>query len=186
MVARLMTRTAKPTAEIVRAAEALDEELVRLETTSRSVRRIRLDTDKALARAAAELKETLALPERLAERLQALGQAMVRLQERQQEALAPLAKFAVELQERMKAYEGHMQRFAVLGQAAGELNATLAGGPADMAALVSVDARLQEIADAARTLFESARDDAFPEIAREADVLKQRMSALRKRLPRPT
>jgi chromosome segregation ATPase len=185
MVVRLMTRTAKPMAEIVRAAEALDEELVRLETTSRSVRRIRLDTDKALARAAAELKETLALPERLAQRLQALGAAMARLQERQQEALAPLAMFAVQLQERMKAYEGHMHRFAVLGQAAGELNATLAGGPTDMAALVSVDARLQEIADAARTLFEGARDDGFPEIAREADVLKQRMSALRKRLPRP-
>jgi uncharacterized protein YPO0396 len=150
------------------------------------VRRIRLDTDKTLARAAAELNETLALPEGMARRLQALGEAMARLQERQQEALAPLATFAVQLQERMKAYEGHMQRFAALGQAAGELNATLAGDPGDRpAALVSVDARLQEIVEAARTLFEGARDDDFPEIAREADVLKQRMSALRKRLPRP-
>lgn len=180
-----MTRTAKPIAEIVRAAEALEAELVRLETTSRSVRRSRLDTEKALARAAAELNETLALPEGLTLRLRELGEAMARLQERQQEALAPLATFAVQLQERMKAYEGHMQRFAVLGQAAGELNATLASGPGDRPALASVDARLQEIVEAARTLFEGARDDEFPDIAREADVLKQRMSALRKRLPRP-
>ena len=180
-----MTRTAKATAEIVSAAAALEDELVRLETTSRSVRRIRLDSDRTLARAAAELNETLALPERMAQRLQALGEAMARLQERQQEALAPLTTFAVQLQERMKAYEGHMQRFAVLGQAAGELNAALGGGPGDMPDLPSIDARLQEIVEAARTLFEGARDDGFPEIAREADVLKQRMTALRKRLPRP-
>jgi chromosome segregation ATPase len=97
-----MTKIAKPVAEIVRAAEALEDEMVRLETTSRSVRRIRLDADKNLARAAAELNDTLALPERLAQRLSALGEAMARMQERQQEALAPLAAFAVQLQARTR------------------------------------------------------------------------------------
>jgi len=41
---------------------------------------------------------------------------------------------------------------------------------------------LQDLADGARALFEAARDDDFPEIAREADVLKQRMASLRNRL----
>jgi hypothetical protein len=50
------------------------------------------------------------------------------------------------------------------------------------AGLAETDRRLQEIADAARALFEAARDDDFPEIAEQADVLKQRMTALRKRL----
>jgi hypothetical protein len=119
-----MTKSAKPAPEIVRAAEALEEEMARLET--------------------------------------------------------------IRLQERMKAYETHMQSFAVLGQAAGALNATLAAEPGDRAALSSAEARLQELAAAALTLFEAARADDFPEIAREADALKQRMLALRKRLARPS
>jgi hypothetical protein len=79
-----------------------------------------------------------------------------------------------------------MQSFALLGQRAGELNTALAAGLEDRGLLPSVEARMQDIAEAARTLFEAARADDFPEIAREADVLKQRMLALRKRLTRPT
>ena len=180
-----MSRSDKPVPEMVRAAEALEEEIVRLEAISRSARKIRLNSDKNIARAAAELNEALTLPERLAERLRALATAMGNMQERQQAALEPLAAFAVEIQQRMQRLEGHMNSFATLGKAAGEVNAQLAGGQADRAAVALAEARLQEISDAARALFEAARDDDFPEVAREADVLKQRMAALRRRLGQP-
>src|SRR5262245_64655442 len=95
-----MAKGQKPEAELVRAAQALEEEIARMEAISRSARKIRLSSDKNIARAAAELKETLALPERLAERLQAVAAALARMQGRQQAAIEPLSAFAVEIQKR--------------------------------------------------------------------------------------
>ena len=177
-----MGKDKKAPSEMVLAAEALEEELARTEAMSRAVRRIRLDGEKNLDRAAEELAQVLALPERLGERLKALSTAMVHLQNRQQEALEPLANFAALLQQRRNLFVKHMQAYTELGTAAGELNSTFANGGTNTAALAEADRRLQEISDRARALFEAARDDEFPEIAREADVLKQRMGALRKRL----
>jgi chromosome segregation ATPase len=177
-----MGKEKKPPSELVLAAEALEEELARTETLSRSVRRIRLDGEKALDRATEELAQLSALPERLGERLKALSTAITHLQERQQQALEPLATFAAHLQQRRDSFVTHMQAFAELGTAAGQLNAALTNGAMNGASLAEAERRLQEIADRARTLFEAARDDDFPEIARETDVLKQRMGALRKRL----
>ena len=167
---------------MVLAAQALEEELARTEAMSQAVRRIHLDRDKNLDRAAEELGQVLALPERLGERLKALSAAMTELQERQRLALEPLATFAVHLQQRRDLFATHMGAFADLGKAAGELSAALTGGGTNDAALGEANRRLQELVDRARTLFEAARGDDFPEIAREADVLKQRMAALRKRL----
>jgi ABC-type transporter Mla subunit MlaD len=172
----------KPRPEIVLAAEALEEELARTEAMSQSLRRIRLDGEKNLDRAADELGQVLALPERIGERLRSLSTAMAHLQARQQAALEPLATFATYVQQRRDLFAIHMQTFAQLGHAAGELSAALGSGGTNAASLGEADRRLQEIVDRARALFEAARDDDFPSIAREADVLKQRMAALRKRL----
>jgi hypothetical protein len=175
-----MAKIDKNASEIVQAAEALEETVAGLEAISRSARKIRLSSGKNLVRAAAELNETLAMPERMAERLQAVAAALARMQERQQAALDPLSAFAVEVQQRTALLGKHMQSFEALGTAAGEVNALLAAG--DRATLPQAETRLQEISEAARAVFEAARADDFPEIAREADVLKQRMAALRKRL----
>jgi chromosome segregation ATPase len=178
-----MAKEKKPPSELVLAAEALEEALSRAEAMSRSVRRIRLDGEKNLDRAADELAQVLALPDSLGEQLKALSTAMAHLRDRQALALEPLATFAAHLQQRRELLAKHMQAFAELGSAASELSASLASAPTNGASLAEADRRLQEIADRARSLFEAARDDEFPEIAREADVLKQRMAALRKRLP---
>jgi chromosome segregation ATPase len=177
-----MAKADREAPEIVRAAAALEEELAGLEAISRSARKIRLHSDKNIARAAAELGQTLSLPERLAERLQALAAAMARMQERQQAAIEPLAAFAAEVQRRTELLGGHMQRFEALGKTAAALNDEMAASAKDRAARGRAEARLKEISEAARALFEAARADDFPEIAREADVLKQRMAALGKRL----
>jgi DNA repair exonuclease SbcCD ATPase subunit len=177
-----MAKAEKNASEIVRAAQTLEDEIVLLETISKSARKIRLNSGKNIARAAAELNETLALPERLAQRLQEVAAALTSMQQRQQAALEPLTAFAVEIQRRTQRLGEHMQSFDALGKAAGEINGQLAASQGDRAVVARAEARLQEISDAARTLFEAARGDDFPEIAREADVLKQRMAALRKRL----
>jgi hypothetical protein len=177
-----MAKEKQPASEIVGAAEALEDEIARLETLSKSARKIRLTSGKNLSRAAAELNETLALPERLAQRLQDVAQALARMQERQQAAIEPLTTFAVEVQRRTQLLGEQMQRFDALGKAAGEINAELAASQGDRAAVARAQARLLEISDAARALFEAARAADFPEIAREADVFKQRMAALHARL----
>ena len=177
-----MAKADKHVSEIVRAAEALEEEIVRLETISKSARKIRLTSGKNIARAAAELNETLALPERLAQRLQEVAAAMTHMQERQHAALEPLTAFAVEIQQRTQRLGEHMQSFDALGKAAGEVNEQLAASQGDRAVLARAEARLREISEQARAVFEAARADDFPEVSREADVLKQRMAALGKRL----
>lgn len=181
-----MAKVDEPMSEIVQAAAELESEIVRLETISKSTRKIRLSSGKNLARAAAELNETLALPEQLSGRLQAVAAALARMQERQQAALEPLSAFAVEVQKRTALLTQHIQSFDALGTAASEVNALLAARPQDRSAVSRAEVRLREISEAARAVFEAARADDFPEIAREADVLKQRMSALGKRLGSPT
>ena len=178
-----MAKDKQAPSDLVVAAEALDEELARAEVMSRAVRRIRLDSDKNIQRAAEQLGQVLALPERLGGRLNALSVAMARLQERQQAALEPLATFATELHHRRQLLGKHMQSFAELGAAAGQLGAALAEAAGDGAALAEVDRRLEGLVEGARTLSATAQNDGFPEIAREADVLKQRLAAVRRRLP---
>src|SRR5262249_30372261 len=97
-----MAKGEKDVPELVRAAEALEGELVRLETLSRSVRKIHLDSEKSISRAAKELNEALTLPDRLAAGLRGLAAAMERMQARQQAALEPLAARATDIQQRIQ------------------------------------------------------------------------------------
>src|SRR5262245_20201165 len=113
-------------AEIVAAAQDLEDELAQLEAISQSVRKIPLNSEKTLARATAELKEVLSLPERFQERLQAMIAALNHMQERQQAALDPLATVTAQIQERTALMHTHMERYASLGQATGEVTALLA------------------------------------------------------------
>jgi chromosome segregation ATPase len=169
--------------DLARAAETLERELAALEALSKAVRKIRLNSEKNIARASKELSETLAFPERLAQGLQQLAAAMARMQERQQAALEPLAAFATEIQARMQRLAEHMQAYAALGKAAGDVTALLQSERAANGALsAEVDAQLSKISEGARVLFDAAHADDFPEVSREADSLKQRVSALRKRL----
>jgi chromosome segregation ATPase len=177
-----MAKPAKAVPEIVQAAETLEGELVRLETLARAAQKHRLDSEKNITRAAKELSEALALPERMAAGLRSLGLAMQQMEARQQAALEPLALFANEIQARMQKLAEHMQSFAALGQAAAEATALLQAGGERTALLEGAKAQLNRIADDARALFEAARADDFPEVAREADTLKQRLLALTRKL----
>jgi len=173
----------KALSPLLQAATLLETELLRLESISRSARKIPLTTEKNIVRAAKELQDALALPERLAEGLQALASAMATLQARQQAALEPLSAFATDIQRRHQRLSEHMQAYSALGSAAAEVTALLQdnqGGHATV--LGDVDAQLGKIGSAARALCDAARADDFPELAREADAMTQRSAALRRRL----
>jgi len=173
----------KEPSALVRAARSLETELSQLESISRTARKIPLTSEKNIARAAKELQEALTLPDRLAAGLAALASAMATMQARQQAALEPLAAFANEIQARHQRLKEHMQAYAALGSAAAEVTARIQTGEGERAAVLSdVEAQLARIADSAKALFEAAHADDFPELAREADALKQRASSLRRRL----
>lgn len=178
-----MSKAEKELPELVRVADALEHELAKLEALSRSVRKIRLNSEKTIARAATELKQTLELQDGLAQGLAALAGAMSRMQARQGAALEPLAAFATEIQERMQKLEQHMQAFAALGARASEVTALLQSNDGERNAIIDrVDESLAELCERARVQSEAARIDDFPDVAREADALKQRVAALRRRL----
>jgi hypothetical protein len=105
------------------------------------------------------------------------------MQARQQAALEPLAMFANEIQTRMQKLGEHMQAYATLGAAAGEVTNLIQSSNGDHGAVLNdVSTLLDKISEGARTLFDLARADDFPDVVREADSLKQRVAALRKRL----
>ena len=173
----------KEPSALVRAASALEAELLELESISRAARKVPLTSEKSIARATKELTEALTLPDRLAAGLQALASAMASMQARQQAALEPLAAFASEIQQRHQRLLEHMQAYAALGTAAAEVTARIQAGDGERGAVLSdVDAQLGRIAENARALFDVTQAEDFPELAREADALKQRASALRRRL----
>jgi hypothetical protein len=177
-----MASKARDAPELVRAAETLETELANLEALSGAVQRIRLDSEKNIARAARELAEALELPERLARGLTALGEAMRHMQARQSAALEPLAGRASDIQERKRRLDEHMEKFAALGQMAGDASKLLQSGATDQLVVGDVRAKLAMLGDDAKALFESARADDFPDVAREADALAKRVTALVRRL----
>ncbi len=178
-----MAKPDKNVPELVRAAEVLEHEIASLEALSKATRKIPLNSERNITRAAKELTETTQFQERLAVGLQALAGAMAQLQARQQAALEPLAAFATETQARMQRLSEHMQAFGVLGNAAGDVTALLQAGGAERSEVVAaVGEQLTAIESGARTLLDVARQDDFPDVVREADSLKQRVAALRKKL----
>jgi hypothetical protein len=172
----------KDPSPLVRAASSLETELLELESISRGARKIPLTSEKNIARAARELQEALTLPDRLAAGLSALASAMATMQARQQAALEPLATFASEIQQRHKRLAEHMLAFAALGTAAAEVTARIQGEGERAAILSDVDTQLAKISADARALYDVAHAEDFPELAREADALKQRAASLRRRL----
>jgi hypothetical protein len=177
-----MAQGEKQAPELVRLAETLEEDLERLETLSKSALKTRLDTEKNITRAAKELGEALEVPERLAQGLVALGTLLKRMQVRQQGALAPLAERANEIQERQVKLDEHVQAFAELGRATAEAAAALHAERPAAVVLETLKTELAKIAENARRLFEAARSDDFPDVAREADALAKRVTHLRRRL----
>ena len=181
-----MPKPEKIVPELVRAAEALEREITSLEAQSRATRKIPLNSERNITRAAKELAEAAQFQERLAAGLQALASAMAELQARQQAALEPLAAFANETQARMELLSEHMRAFGLLGAAAGEVTAMIQTGGDRAEVVTAVDAQLTAIENGARALLDAARGDDYPDVVREADSLRQRVAALRKKLdPRP-
>jgi hypothetical protein len=180
-----MSKPTQRPSDLVQAAEAVENEVRRLEELSLAARRIKLNTDKSIVRAARELQQTMEQQERLAEQLRAFGAVLQGMQVRQQAALEPLNHRGVEIEERMKRLYEHMQRFGAIGVKASEvakLLQELPGAAPVAAVLIEVDERLMALVNESKELAETTSAEDFTEITREADALRQRLHAMRGRL----
>jgi hypothetical protein len=186
-----MAKSVDQASELTQCAQVVERELRRLEDLSRSARNIKLSSEKNLARAARGLEQALEQQEQLAKELRSLGQAMLGMQARQEAAMLPLQARALELQSRMVRHSEYVQQCGALGSKAQEvleaLVAISSSGPdvqyaQGAALLVDADERVRVLVDEIRAMTEAANVDEFPEIAREAHSLEQRLQAARDRL----
>jgi hypothetical protein len=192
-----MVRKQDDAPEIIQAAEAIERDLQRLEELSRSIRKMRLNSEKSIARAGRTLQEALQQQEQLAAGLRVLGEAMVHMQERQQTAIAALASRAVEIQEQASKVTAHMEMFAALGTKAAEATQLLqmlpppygTGEPGENGAavdppaqLIKIETLLGALAEEAKALATSADLADLSEISREANSLRQRLDSARARI----
>jgi hypothetical protein len=176
-----VAKNGKDVPELVRAAEELENELARLEALSEVAQRTRLDSEKNIAKATKELGQAFEMPNRLAARLGDLATAMQHMHARQKAALDPLAARSDAILERKRMLDEHMRAFAMLGKAT-EDAVDLSKSEQERSVLVEeLKTKLLTISEDARKLFEAARDDDFPEVARESDALSKRAAALRRR-----
>lgn len=189
-----MPKTNEPS-ELVDAAVAIDDNMHKLEEFSATSSRIELNTEKNIARAAQQLEKALQQQQHLAVGLRDLGEAVLRMQGRQQAALDTLSARAVEIQTRMTRLSEHMQRFGELGLQAAEVAKMLSELPSmqpgpdapkpatsETTVLIEVDERFTALVAGAKALAQLAQDENFVELARQADVLKQQIQAMRGRL----
>jgi hypothetical protein len=186
-----MTKAGDASSDLVRAAVAIEAHLARLEELSSAACKVKLHTEKSIARAAQALSAALEVPAQLADDLKSFGEAMLKTQDRQQSALDPLAARAVEIRERSQKLVAHMQSFAALGVQANTATTLLQAGNVEANGaqpqvgddvFVEVDRLLSAIVEQSRALSDAAKQDDMPEVARDADALKQRIQSIRGRL----
>ena len=164
----------------------------RFESLSQATRRVKLNTEKNISRAARDLQQAVEQRERLAAQLQRFGEAMLHMQARQESAVSKLAEQALEVQRRLASLSEHMDRFRALGAKASEIGQGLRdlgansishlNGTTPSLEPLDIEAQFRQLLDEAKALLESARAQDFTDVASETYALQQRLHALRPRL----
>src|SRR5256885_9629226 len=91
--------------DLVAAAQRLDGDLARFEEASESLERLRLNSEKALQKAAGHLSAIVEVQGRMSESMQALMVALNAARERQETQSAAAQRHAKALQERTAVFQ---------------------------------------------------------------------------------
>jgi chromosome segregation ATPase len=178
---------------LVAAAMALDDELRAFDDIAKQAKEQRMNSQKTLSRTAAVLNESVEARERIEAGVRRLVTEIGGAQERQQRSVQALVDVAAELERRSKAREELLTRFAGLGTSAAQVNALAAelamkkaatkdGGATEnevLDLLREIQAQMTAVASEADALTEAAEKDGWPEIARQADAVRQQVNAVK-------
>ena len=181
-----------PLSPLVRAAAAVDQELHEYDELARGAQRLVLDNEKALARGARALQDATGRQPRIQESLRALVGEIEGARIQQQKNLDILVEVARTLEARATQYGQLMDRFAALGESAqvvNQLTTTLSGrrteGAPDgelLVGLQQLETQMSTVVDAADGLAHDAERDGWPEIARQADTVRQQVRSAKNKL----
>jgi chromosome segregation ATPase len=173
---------------LVTAAAALDAELRRHEELSGDARKIPLNSEKNLQRAARAISQAAESQERVSRCVQALVDAVGQARDKQQSNADALYQRALEMQKRAAELQELMKRFAELGAEATTINDLLQAAGDDQAARVKsleeAEARMTKVVDGASALANDAKERDMQDIARQADSLRQQVLAVKEKVER--
>jgi chromosome segregation ATPase len=184
----------KPNLEsrLVAAAAAIDDELGEYDELAREVRRVELNGEKGLTRAASILEDATKRQPQIQEKLRALVGEIEAAQGRQQQSLDVLVEVSRALATRAAEFEALMTRFAALGESArginqltGQLSARKSEGAPDselLEGLRSLETRIEGVIVDADGLAKDAERTSWPDIARQADAIRQQVGAAKNKL----
>lgn len=183
----------KKTAEtpLANAAAALEAELLEYEKFVAEVKRMSLNTEKAMHRAKDLLEHCASGEQRMAERLQAFAAAMQQVQVRQQTCISEAVAAAEKIQQRVQQRSTLLERFSALGERARALNEPVAAleakeGEASaqdlLKTLGEVAQSTESVVAEAEALGADATADDWQDIAREATALKQQLRSARNKI----
>jgi hypothetical protein len=178
-------------APLTEAAAALEAELKRFEEMASAARKMPLDTEKNLGRAARALQETADAQERTADLVRALVGAINQARDQQQAQAEALLARAEELKAQTENLEELLARFKTLGADAREIQALVQlasqkGAAQDLPGALEILNQAREkidaIAGSASELANDAKTKGIHDVEREADSLRQQLLAARNKL----
>jgi methyl-accepting chemotaxis protein len=185
------TKNGEGRAPLTEAAAALEAELGRFEELSNAARKVPLDSEKNLGRAARALAETADSQERTAALVRALVEAINRARDHQQQTAEVLLARAEELKAQTENLEALLDRFKTLGADAREIQALVQqaserGAARDIEGAVAIldqaRQKIDAIAIRATDLASDAKEKGIGDVEREADSLRQQLLAARNKL----
>jgi hypothetical protein len=175
------------------AAAALEGELLRFEELGEIARRVPLNSEKNLDRAARATQEAAEAQERVAAAVNALIQAITVARQRQEGHAVAILERAKEIQARTIEFHELLKRFGELGEEAKTIHALVQEAAAlkkdDGSVSLEALGRLEQVSERMATIVATAQDvtkDAkargIEDIERQADALRQQVQSARNKL----
>ena len=182
----------KDQSPLVGAAAALENETRGFADLASQTKREPLDNDRSMTRTTRALADSVQYHARIEEKLKALVAAIDGVRQRQQESVETLVKVAHDLEVRAKSRDGLLARFAELGGNAAHVN-TLAqelstrrseGAESTevLDRLTALEASMDAAVSEAQAIAQTATADGWPEIARQAEGVRQQMQSAKNKL----
>jgi hypothetical protein len=180
-----MTNDKAQVSELMAAAAAFDEQLIRFAALADTARQGPLNSQKNLQRAARAFQEIGEAEKRLGVAAQELVQALTTARRTQETQAQAIQGRAQEIARRTAVAADLLKRYGAIGEKAAELNALVinlgtkngaAAGSEVLPLLAQVRARLAEVLEGARELVAAAREAEFEDIAGEADSLREQVT----------
>jgi chromosome segregation ATPase len=173
-----VARAQDPIAPLVLAAQELEDDIRRCEKAVEEASKLRLNSEKNIARAAQALKTASEDRERMAGKVNGLLAAINAAHARMQDAASRMEARALEIQARVARLETLQTGTAEIGTSLRELT-ELAKGLSDPKRILELMAPVEERVGKA---FDEARAEGFEDIAHDIAGMREMLGSLRKKL----